>query len=283
MNKMRNMGLNKGKRQFKKALSSIIIFAIILVSLTFFLFPIVEFILTSFKPGKYLLGNIFPPAFTLQAYHEVLPLLVKPLKNSLIICTISTIIVVVVAIFAAYSIVRFRYKGRGNVSFFILVLYMLPPIVTLIPVWSIGQELGLLDTHIFLIAFYVIFNLPLTIWLLRGFFMAMSVEIEEAALIDGCSKIGSLFRVVLPISVPGISVATIFAFIFSWSEFMYATVLTRIDAVTLPVTIASQISYQIFWGRLTSLTSLAIIPGIVLVIFMQRYIVSGLTLGAVKE
>ena len=273
------MNSSKAKKQLKK----VILVSIILVNLGFFLFPVVEFILTSVKPSKYLLGNIFPPAFTLESYREVLPLFIKPLKNSLIICATSTFMVVVISIFAAYSIAKFRYKGRQGIAFFILSLYMLPPIINVIPIWHIGQKFGLLDTHIFLIVIYVLFNLPLTVWLLRGFFMTIPVEIEEASVIDGCSRMGTLFRIILPLSVPGISVATIFAFIFSWSEFMYATVLTRINAVTLPVEIGSQVSYQIFWGRLTSLSTLAMIPSIVLAIFLQRHIVSGLTLGAVKE
>jgi len=267
----------------KKRFKNLLLLIVILANLAFFLFPIIEFVLTSFKPSKYLLGNLFPPLFTLEHYHKTLPLFIKPLKNSLIICGISTFMVVVISIFAAYSLTRFQYKRREDIAFFILSLYALPPIVSLIPIWYIGQNLGLLDTHVFLSIIYTLFNLSFTVWLLRGFFIGIPIEIEEASLVDGCSKIGALFKIILPLSVPGISVATIFAFIFSWSEFMYATVLTRVDAVTLPVTIGTQVSFQTFWGKLTSLTSLAIIPPLLLSIFIQRYIISGLTLGAVKE
>jgi len=267
----------------KKKLIGVVVLVIVALNVLFFLFPIVQMILTSLKPSKYLLDSLFPPSFTLKHYREIFPEpLLKPLINSLIIAGGSTGLVLMISLLGAFSLTRFQYKRREDISFFILSLYMLPPVILVIPIWRIGRQIGLLDTHLFLILMYTLYNLPLTVWLLRSFFVGIPYELEEASMIDGCTKLGSLVRITLPLAIPGIAVAGIFAFIFSWNEFLFATVLTRREALTMPVTIGTQINYFIRWGPLTALASVTIIPMLILTILVQRHIVSGLTLGAIK-
>jgi multiple sugar transport system permease protein len=267
----------------KNKVVEVVMLIIVALNVLFFLFPTVQLIFTSLKPSKYLLDSLFPPLLTFEHYKGIFPEpVVKPLINSLIVASASTGLVLIVSLLGAFSLTKFQYKRREDISFFILSLYMLPPVILIIPVWRIAQQIGLLDTHLFLIFMHTLYNLPLTVWLLRSFFAGIPPELEEASMIDGCSKMGSLVRITLPLATPGIAVAGIFAFIFSWNEFLFATVLTRIEAVTLPVTIGAQIHYYIKWGPLTALASIAIIPMLILTVLIQKHIVAGLTLGAIK-
>jgi len=268
----------------EKWVEAIIVYVIVIVNIGFFIFPVFQFFLTSIKPTKYLLRSIIPPALTLENYRSILlsKEFTQPLLNSVFIASFSTLIVINVAILAAYSLAKFNFRSRENIAFLILSLYILPPIVTAIPIWRITQGLGLLDNHLFLSLVYSFFNLPLSVWLLRSFFITIPQEIEESALIDGCSRLGTLYRITLPLALPGVVAASVFSFIFSWNEFLFATILTETNAKTVTVAIASQVSYFIEWGRLASMTTLSIVPVLVLTIFVQRYIIAGLTFGAVK-
>lgn len=266
----------------KKKLIGVVLLIIVGLNLLFFTMPIVALLITSFKPGKYIF-SIISPSLSFEHYRSIFPEpLVKPLVNSLIIATASTGLALLISVLTAFSITKFQYRRRDDISFFVLSLYMMPPIILVIPIWRIANGMGLLDTHLFLILMYTLANLPFTVWLLRNFFAGIPRELEEASMIDGCSKIGSLVRITLPLAAPGISVAAAFVFIFSWNEFLFATVLTQINVMTLPVLIGSQIHHVIRWGPLTALSSIAIIPALILAIFMQKHIVAGLTLGAVK-
>ena len=269
----------------QKNIALTISYIIAIVSITFFLYPIFQFLLTSIKPTKDLLWSIWPENFTNVNYQEVLKSssFREAILNSIIISSFATLMVVIIGVLASYALSSFKFKKRENIAFFILSLYILPPIVTLIPVWHIARGLGVLDQKWFLSLVYTFFNLPFTVWLLRNFIISIPKEIEEAALVDGCTKLNSLFKIILPLISPGIAVAAIFAFIFSWNEFPFAVVLTETLSRTMPVEIISQVSYFIEWGKLSSMTIISIIPVLVLSLFLQRYIVMGLTLGAVKE
>jgi len=281
------MGEGILRRIFKKEkwVEGIIVYVVVIVNIIFFIFPIFHFFLTSIKPTRYLLGSIIPPSLTLENYRHILlsKEFTQPLLNSIFIASFSTLIVINIAILAAYSLAKFNFKSRENIAFLILSLYILPPIVTAIPIWRTAQGLGLLDNRLFLSLVYSFFNLPLSVWLLRNFFVTIPQEVEEAALIDGCSKLGTLYKITLPLALPGVVVASVFSFIFSWNEFLFATILTETDAKTITVAIASQVSYFIEWGRLASMTTLSIVPVLALTIFIQKYIIAGLTFGAVKR
>ncbi|MBC7189938.1 carbohydrate ABC transporter permease, partial [Candidatus Aerophobetes bacterium] len=187
-----------------------------------------------------------------------------------------------ISIPAAYGITRFRI-GYENLSFWILSQRMLPPIAVVIPYFLLFKTLNLIDTYLSLIIVYLPFNVGFAVWLLIGFFEEFPKDIEEAALIDGCSRISAILKVILPIVAPGIVVCAIFCFIFCWNEFMFALILTRENAKTVTAQLAAfQSPTKIMWGEISALVVLAIIPILILALLVQKYLVRGLALGAVK-
>jgi len=270
----------------KRRLEVVFIYSVTTLLMLFFIFPAFHFAITSFKPIKYTY-TVVPYELTLSNYQELFAMspeeFLLPLLNSLFVSTAAMAITVVVCVFGAYSIARFQYRGREDIAFFILALYMFPPIVTLIPLWDMAQAFGLLDNSLFLILCYAFFGIPLSLWLLRGFFIGIPPDIEEAALIDGCSRFSAFVKVTVALIKPGIAVASIFAFIMNWNEYLFASVLTRVAAKTLPVAIAAKGTWlMIEWGPISAMGSLAVVPVLALSFLIQRHIVTGLTLGAVK-
>ncbi|MCL5985601.1 MAG: carbohydrate ABC transporter permease, partial [Actinobacteria bacterium] len=166
----------------------------------------------------------------------------------------------------------------------VLIVRIFPPIVTALPYFMIITRLKLYDTHISLIITYVSYSLPFVIWLMLGFFQELPRDIEKAAIVDGCSLWQRFYRITLPISLPGVAVTAIFCFIMAWNEFLFASVLTSRNSKTVPVIISSYISDRHFdWGSMSATGSLLVIPIIIVALFTQRYLVRGLTFGAVKE
>ncbi len=262
-------------------------YLVVLVALAFFLFPIFWVISTAFKlPGDYLRN---PPLWipsepTLIHFGAVMPLKgYTALKNSLIISFATTALSLLIGGLAAYSLARFNTGGH-HFSFWILSQRLMPPVVLIIPLFLVFRTLGLLDTHLALIILYTLFNLPYVIWMLRSYFAEVPVEIEESALVDGCTRLGVLRRITLPLSLPGLIATATFAFIFSWTEFLFALILTRNNAFTLPVTIAGYyVTQGAIWGQAAALAVVATIPLFVIGVLVQKHFVRGLTLGAVKS
>ncbi|MFQ6066928.1 MAG: carbohydrate ABC transporter permease [bacterium] len=256
------------------------------VALFLALFPIVWTLSTSFKTiGEY---YTYPPVWiprnpTLANYKYIIYTAgLGYLRNSLIIAFFNTLLVLTISIPAAYGIARFRIGG-GNLSFWILSQRMFPPIAVIIPLFLLLKRVGLVDTHLGLIIVYCTFNVAFSVWLLTGFFEEFPKDMEEAAMMDGCSRTGAIMRIVLPLVAPGIVVTAIFCFIFSWNEFMFALILTREVAKTVTVQLSSfQAPTSIMWGEMSALIIIAIIPILIMALSVQRYLVRGLTLGAVK-
>jgi multiple sugar transport system permease protein len=175
-------------------------------------------------------------------------------------------------------------QGDGeNLSFWILSTRMFPPVAAALPIFLIFKGVKLLDTHTALIIVNTIFCLPFVIWLLKGFFDELPTETEEAALIDGCTHWGVFARVALPLVTPGLVATSLFSFIFAWNEFMFALLLSRRTVRTLTVIVPSLVGgHEILWGEIAAIGTVAIIPGIVLSVLLQRYLVRGLTMGAVR-
>lgn len=206
----------------------------------------------------------------------------KGLVDSLIVAGINTVITMTLAVFGSYSMARYRFGG-DHLAFFILSLLFAPPVVAAIPLFLIFRTLRLLDTYAVLIVSYLLFNLPLAIWLLRGFFEDIPEEIEQAALVDGYTRFQAFRKVALPLVVPGVAVAGLFVYIFAWNEFLFALIFTRSNVHTLPVALSDLIGgHGIQWGELAALSAVATVPGVLLALFMQRYLIRGLTFGAVK-
>ena len=259
---------------------------LILIVLAFFLFPIFWIVSGSLKT----LGEFYtnPPTFIPEraAFENFQNVLsgrgLKGLIDSAIVGLVVTIITMLISVPASYSLARYR-PGGNQISFFILSILFLPPVIGVIPLFFIFKTLHLIDTYWVLFLSYMFFNLPFCIWIMKGFFEDVPVDIEQAKMIDGYSRFQVFFRVAIPLSKGGIAVAGLFAFIFSWNELMFASIFGRNNVQTLPLALQDYIgSTGVAWGELSALGTIAAIPGILLAIFMQKYIVRGLTFGAVK-
>jgi multiple sugar transport system permease protein len=208
------------------------------------------------------------------------------LLTSAIVAVASTACALIIGTLAAYALARFELPWRLNrrLSLWILSTRMFPAIVTAVPLFLMMRDLRLLNTRASLIIVYTGFNLPFVVWMMRGFFADLPRDLEEAALVDGDSRLGALVRVVLPLVTPGLAATAVFCLIVSWNEFLFALVLTQTDAaMTLPVGIAGRVTqYEIKWGVMSAAASVAIIPILVFALSVQKYLVRGLSMGAVK-
>jgi multiple sugar transport system permease protein len=261
-------------------------YLLLILLLLFFLFPIYWLIATSLKtqvdifamPPKWL----FVPTF--ENYIHVLTSTPYPeqAKNSLIAATLNVTASMIIGTLAAYSISRFKV-GTKNLLYWFLGIRMVPPIVASIPLFLIAASLRLIDTYIILPILYLTLNLPFVIWMMKSFLDEIPVDIEESALIDGCSHLGAMVRVVIPLATPGLVATAVFCFIMAWNEFLFAMLFTRAQTVTLPVGLSGFITeQQIFWGYITAAAAISAIPPIIFALIFQRYLVRGLTFGAVK-
>ncbi len=251
------------------------------------LFPIYWITTASFKTELSLYARppqwLFSPI--LENYRLVLTNIpfAHYLANSLVIAIGTTIGSIVLGTLAGYGFARFRFRASAAVRFLVLVTRMAPRMVLVVPYYLMMQRLGLLDTYTGLVIAYVSFALPFSIWLLIGFFVDVPLEVEEAGLIDGCTPLGVLLRIVIPIAAPGLVVAAIFAFLASWNEFLFALILSGVEAKTLPVVIAGlNTDAGPLYGEMSAAAVMVMLPNVAMTLVLQRYLVKGLTLGAVK-
>jgi multiple sugar transport system permease protein len=208
-------------------------------------------------------------------------------ENSILASVGASLLAVVIGSLAAYGLSRFQYKfgpwRNKDISFFFLSQLILPPVVLAMPFLVLYKELALLDTKIGLILVYTLMVLPIVIWIMRDQFDTIPQELEQAALVDGCTVWGAFLRIVLPIALPGMVAAFILSVVLCWNEYFFAALLTSTDAKTLPVMVASQTGSQgINWWSMAALSTAAIAPLVLIGLFLERYIVKGLTAGAVK-
>jgi len=261
-------------------------YAIAFAALAFFLFPIAWIILTAFKTGSEFLKS--PPVWIPQnpSFHYFQRVIetggLKALKNSLVIASSATALSLIIGSFAAYGLARYKVGG-DNLPFFILSQRFMPAVAVIFPFILVFKALKWMDTLQALAIIYLTFNLPYAVWMMRGFFREIPVEIEESALVDGCSPIGAFWRIALPLATPGLVATGVFCLIFSWSEFFFAVCLSRVNAVPLSVYLPNFFGkYTVFWGEIGATSVIAMLPLFILSLVMQRYLVRGLTLGAVK-
>jgi multiple sugar transport system permease protein len=205
-------------------------------------------------------------------------------KNSLIVSSLSMLSALVFSVPTAYSVARFRFGGR-LFSNFLLLLRTMPAIALVIPIYVLYRQLGMMNHYFGLILLYTVLYIPFAVWLMIGFLRDVPKEIEEAALIDGCSHLQALLRVVLPIVLPGLAVVALFAFITTWNEFLFAVILTGSETKTMMVLVSSYTTgspTDTFFGEASASVVLGIIPAFLVAFALQRYLVKGLALGAVK-
>jgi multiple sugar transport system permease protein len=207
----------------------------------------------------------------------------RPLLNSVVVATVTTILSLALGVPAAYALSRARTRATGGIAFWILATRMAPPIAFAIPFFLAYRTVGWLDTLSGLILIYLTFNLSLVIWLMRAFFDGIPNSLEEAAWIDGASLGQTLRAVVLPLTAPGIAASAILCFLAAWNDFFFALVLTRSSAMTAPVAIVNFMHYAGWdWGRITAGSIIVALPVVAFAVPVRRYLVSGLTAGALK-
>ena len=230
----------------------------------------------------------FPENPTLKHYHAAFierPFLQYAL-NSLIIAVSTTIVSLVLGTMAGYALARFRYPGhwRYQISFWILSTRMMPPIVTIIPLYLAFNYLNMLNTKPAVVIAYTAFNLPFATWMMKSYFQDLPVELEEAAMVDGDTRWGAFLRVALPLARPGLAATAIFSLIISWNEFLLALILTLTEkSQTLPIGIAGRVTqYNTYWGEISAAGFTACIPIMIFAFIVQRHLVRGLSFGAVK-
>lgn len=234
-----------------------------------------------------------PPRLTLENYYSLFfmhgsesvnaQLFFKSLGNSAIISLTTMFICLILGVFAAYAIARLHFKGSNMMVLVMMATQLVPPIVLVVPLYVIMRKMDLLDKHIGLILVDISIVLPLVIWLMRGYFASIPSELEDAARIDGCTHLGALFRVILPLAGPGLVSVMIFAFIAAWNEYLYAFIFTNVDAKTLPVLIGEfSTKLGLEYLRIAAAGVLASLPPVLLALIFQRFIIRGLTAGAIK-
>jgi multiple sugar transport system permease protein len=208
----------------------------------------------------------------------------RSMLNSMVVATSVTLLCIGVGSLAAYSFARMRFAGQEPFLYVMLFSYMLPAIMIVVPLYTIMRDLKLMDTWQGLIAVYSALIMPLAVWIMRGYFQTIPRELEEAARIDGCTRLGALFRVILPLSAPGLVATSLFCFLSSWEEFLMALIFTSSPAAkTIPVAIAEFTGrHAIDYGMMATGGVVAAIPPILIALLFQRYLISGLTSGAVK-
>jgi multiple sugar transport system permease protein len=284
-------------KALRHTISGTFFYLVLMVIAVVDLFPLLWIGLSSFKTQLEIFRmppTIFPEVLTFANYADALALLPpgqRPvsdipsgLVNSLLTAGIATLLMIVVSTLAGYAFGRLSFPGRKPMLILMLTLRMLPGMVLVVPLFMLATQLHLFDNRWFLIIVYTAFNLPFAVWLLSVFFQEIPQDLDDAARVDGCTRLSVLYRIYLPLSKPALATVAVLGFMAMWNEFLFAVTLTSsVAAKTTPVALASmQAAFETRWAVMTAGAVLQSVPALLLVVFAQRYIVQGLTLGAVK-
>ena len=274
-----------------KTWKQILMYAAIVAVTICFVFPIYWMLATSLKSNESILKlppQFLPVPLTFQNYHGILTdgKFLIFYKNNIIVSGITTLVTLTLAVLASYAFSRYRFRGDKFVMMLFLSTQMFPAMTLLIALYNMYYKLGLLNTYTALVLACSTNALPMSVWILKGFFDTISKSLEEAAYIDGCSKAGTLVRVILPLVKPGILAVGLYSFLISWEDFLWGlTLVNKTEMRTLASGIAMTYlgEYNYDWGRVMAAAVGAAIPILIIFIFLQKYMISGLTAGAVKE
>lgn len=272
-------------------LESVATHTVLIIASLIAIFPILWIISTSFKPYSEVFSttlNIVPDNFTLDNYKYVLTknnhIFLTWIKNSAIIALFTSLFAVFLSATAAYALSRYKFVGHKFTMYLFLVTQMFPGALLLIPLYNLMNSLGLLNTHLGLILAYSTVAIPFSTWMLKGFFDTIPYELEEAARVDGLSQFGTFYRIVLPLSLPGLSVTIFFAFITAWNEFMIAlTFMSNESMYTIPIGLQQFVNqFNTDWHYMAAGAVIVTLPVLLLFLYAQKYLVSGLTAGGTK-
>jgi multiple sugar transport system permease protein len=275
----------KGGERLQRAIAYAVLVALAIIVL----FPFYWMTITSFKTEDQMRSQVsmfWPKPVALENYAQLFGKteFASWYRNSVVVAVASTLLATAVGTIGAYALARLRFLGRGFMASATLITYLVPPSILFIPLYAQMRSLGLANSLAGLIAAYPSFTVPFVTWLLMGYFESIPEELEEAAMIDGATRFGAFARIVLPLSAPGVLAAALYAFTQAWNEFLYALVfITDGRLRTLPVGLASFITGDVYgWGYLMSGAVLTTLPVIAAYIYLQKYMVEGLTAGSVK-
>jgi len=297
-------------KRVKKSIRSLWLHLVVAFFSLCFAFPLLWMLMTSFKtPREYysMPPKFLPNHFVLFHYKEAFaPWTIDPnehseaiyyieesagrvesvvpnIVNSLIIIGGAVVLALLVGVWAAYALSRFRFRGSANMSGWILSTRMMPPIITAIPLFWMMRRVGLSGTHLGLILIYVMTQLPFVIWMMKGFFDEVPKSIEESVLVDGGSRSTVMFRVLLPLAFPGIVATALFCIFLTWTEFLFASLFTNSSSATLPVVLSwFRQDRGILWGQMSAVMVVALIPLMTITMVLQKQMIKGLTAGALK-
>ncbi|WP_207802210.1 carbohydrate ABC transporter permease [Paenibacillus xerothermodurans] len=268
---------------------NVLIYCIVIAGLIWTLFPVYWMVKTSFTPNEHMYASkpaLIPTEVTAQHYVDLFneTEFMGNIKNSLYVSGLATLVSLVISIFGSYSLTRLKFKGRDFLVKSIIICYLMPAAVLFIPMYVLVSKLGFADNKFGLLIIYPTFIVPYCCYMLLSYFKAIPKSLEQAALIDGCSRLQTLWKIILPIAAPGIAVVATFAFTMSWNEFLYALVVTTSPSQqTATIGIASfKFSDTFIWGLLMSSSVIASIPAAVLYLGAQSFVIGGLADGGAK-
>lgn len=278
----------------RKTLSRIGTYAVWIVATLIILLPIYWMFVVSARSRVELFGapTLLQTSFYAENYLRPLqnPTFQRYLKNSLIIATSNALLVAFLSLTATYALSRWRLPGEGSIFFWTITNRMAPPAAFMLPLFLLFTRIfkigdwSLFDTRIGLILFYCVFNLPFAIWLLKGIIDGIPVELDEAARVDGANTATVLVKIIIPLAAPGIAIAAILSWVFAWNEYLFAATLTSVEARTVTTGLAEFVTVTgTNWGEMAAVAIVSLLPALLFLTVVQRYIVMGLTFGAVKE
>jgi multiple sugar transport system permease protein len=271
-----------------KVIKAIPVWIVIILALLWTLIPLLWIIFTSFKtPAEQFAipPTFFPTHFTIQNYINFFTRanLIITFFNSVLVTSISTIIALALGIPAAYALARFNFKHTSLTLFLILLARMTPPVVMVVPFFLIASHLNLTNTYIPIIVASSFLSVPFAVWMMRGFFTEIPESLEEAAMIDGCTRFQALRKIVLPLILPGMAATAILCAIIAWNQFLFALILTGPSTATLPVLVSMFVTEKdIDWGTMSAAAIITVIPMIIFGLLVQNNLVRGLTAGSTK-
>lgn len=264
-----------------------VLLTVVVVLFVGYLSPLLWLVLSSFKNRVDIFSStpklVFTPTLNnyVVAFHD--KGFGSNLKNSVLVAVLSSLVALLVGVPAAYRLSRHRSRFQGVFLLALLAARLLPAMVLSVPLFVLANNVGLSGTYIAVIAAHLTFSIPFTVWMMRGFFLAVPQSLDEAARLDGCSETAAFFRIVLPLTKGGIAATAIFLLINSWNEFLFALILTSRGTATLPVAIPNLMTpIGTFWGQIAAVATVTVIPVCIFAFVVQKYMVTGLTGGALS-